>query len=445
MELCAFVVLPGANLSKTLQLQAKDNFIDIDLMGIAEKNSGEAAVVFVTYSNMERALGPNLFSTEGDTVKTMMSSVVSASLPMTPNAELTAPVNFTLKHTSVFVNNSELTCVYWNRSAWVIDGCSVSESNATHTVCTCSHLSTFALIMQTERPREDNSFIKLLGTVGISVGLVFLALTLLTFICCHWNPKVNNTARLNLCLCLFLAHLLFQLVQTFLSQIRQCQLACAVVSGVLHYLFLASFVWMNLEALQLFLLVRNLRDVKVIKKEGLHWGLLLFVGYGFPCLVVMVSAAVFPEGYGNEECWLKTEKGFRWSFLAPAGYVLACNSILFMGIIGYLSATFADLHSDISQMRDTRIMVLKAMLQFFILGCSWILGFLASDSRILELLFLFFSSQQGTFIFIVHCALNKEVQVQYRRWLEKFCFSKEILDYTSTSMSSTASVTVKNP
>ncbi|KAJ8332405.1 hypothetical protein SKAU_G00425780 [Synaphobranchus kaupii] len=238
-------------------------------------SAGSAAVIFINYSNMKAVLTADLFHTENDTKKTMMSRVE-------------------------VVPESQLTCVYWNESRWVVDGCEVTDSNANFTVCTCSHLSTFALIMQTHSPPQDNSLLELVNLVAVSVGLVSLALAILTFICCRWNPKVNNTTRLHLSICLFLGHLLLLLVQEFLSHIRPHKLLCAVLSGALHFLYLSSFVWMYLEALQLFLLVRKLSQVKLIQRESIHWGYLLLIGYGVSSLVVSVSAGLVPEGYGNE-------------------------------------------------------------------------------------------------------------------------------------------------
>lgn len=49
-----------------------------------------------------------------------------------------------------------MTCVYWEDKSteegqtmrWSVDGCWVSFSHENYTVCSCSHLSTFALILQ---------------------------------------------------------------------------------------------------------------------------------------------------------------------------------------------------------------------------------------------------------------------------------------------------------
>ncbi|XP_036393857.1 adhesion G protein-coupled receptor E1-like [Megalops cyprinoides] len=443
LEVQTFAIGPEASLTETPQLKSRDNLLKIDLLTIAKNNNGSGAVVFIAYSNMEVVLKAEFFHTErktNKTIKTMMSNVVSASLPNTKNTMLPEPVNFTLRHLTQVDPEGNLSCVYWNQSRWIVDGCEARDTNATHTVCTCNHLSTFALIMQTDRPPEDDIILKWISMIALSVGLLCLALAILTFILCHWNPKVSNTARLNLSICLFLAHLLFLLVQSFLSHIQH-KLVCAVISGVLHFLFLSSFVWMFLEALQLFLLVRNLQEVRVIQQEGIHWGFLLLIGYSIPCLVVGVSAGLVPEGYGNNQCWLQTDKGFRWSFLGPVCFVLAVNVILFITIIGYLRFALAGRNKEISQLKDTRMMVVKILFQFIILGCPWIFGFFVNNSKVLEYLFLLITSQQGTFIFLVHCVFRKEVQEQYRQWWKNICGSKDASESSHSFTTFTTSQT----
>ncbi|XP_036392824.1 adhesion G protein-coupled receptor E1-like [Megalops cyprinoides] len=432
IEVQTFAIGPEANLTDTPQLKSRNNLLEIDLLGIAKNNNGSAAVAFMTYTNMEDVLKAEFFHTKRKSNKTMMSSVVSASIPKTKNTTLPSPVNFTLRHLIQVDPEGQLTCVYWNQSRWIVDGCELTETNTTHTVCTCNHLSTFALIMQTGTPPEDDIILKWISMIALSVGLLFLALAILTFILFRRNPKVSNTARLNLSVCLFLAHLLFLLVQSFLSHIQKHKV-CAVISGVLHFLFLSSFMWMFLEALQLFLLVRNLQEVRVIQREGIHLGFLLLIGYGIPSLVVCVSAGVVPHGYGSKECWLKTDEGFIWSFLGPVCFLLAVNVILFTTITGYLWFALAGRDKEISQLKDTRMMVVKILFQFIILGCSWMFGFFVNNSKVLEYLFLLITSQQGTFIFLVHCVFRTEVQEWYRKWWKILRNSSDASDSCNSS------------
>uniref|UniRef100_A0A3P8ZHM6 Adhesion G protein-coupled receptor E1 n=1 Tax=Esox lucius TaxID=8010 RepID=A0A3P8ZHM6_ESOLU len=288
-----------------------------------------------------------------------------------------------------------MTCVYWDdngtdegNQSWSVDGCWVSYSDENYTVCSCSHLSTFALIMQTIKVQLDNPFLDLVNNVCVVVGLVFLALAILTFLLCNWNPKINNTARLHLCICLFLCQLFF-LLKCVLSPVYDPQLVCSVMAGLLHFLVVASFMWMLLEALQLHQLVRRLSKIQVIQRDGLQKKYLYLIGYGIPLVIVGVSVAVRPDGYGGTTvCWLKPDKSFTWASLGPVCVILAV-SLLFI------------------------LIIFKILAQFVILGCTWVLG-LFQSTIFFKYLFIVLNSQQGTFLYIVHCLFNQEVRVNTR-------------------------------
>ncbi|KAG9340389.1 hypothetical protein JZ751_021502 [Albula glossodonta] len=247
---------------------------------------------------MEKLMSPTLFKTEN--VTEIYSDIITATLPKTNHRELPKPVNFTITHKTKFQAGS-VTCVYWDdkgdETQWSVDGCTATFSNETHTVCSCTHLSTFAILLQTEEQAEDDELLEWVNLICMAVGLAFLGLAILSFLLCSWNPKINNTARLHLCICLFLGHLLFLLGVSRTEN----EVVCAIIAGMLHFLFLSSFVFMLLETLQLFLLVRSLSQVRVIQKEGLRPLYILLIGYGAPVVVVGVSAGVYSDGYGSEE------------------------------------------------------------------------------------------------------------------------------------------------
>ncbi|XP_016114007.1 adhesion G protein-coupled receptor L4-like, partial [Sinocyclocheilus grahami] len=183
-----FMVGPQVTFYKIPRLDTTNSSVDIDLIGIARNNNEKsAAVAFMSYVTMENLLKPDFLHTSNNTIKTMMSTVISATLPKTTNTKLTKPVNFTLKHIREFDPNGSLSCVYWNISEWIVDGCSVLETNSSYTVCSCDHLSTFALV-QISRPPKSDSLLDLLTLVCVIVGLVFFSLALLAFVLYKWSP-----------------------------------------------------------------------------------------------------------------------------------------------------------------------------------------------------------------------------------------------------------------
>ncbi|KAL1281673.1 hypothetical protein QQF64_000476 [Cirrhinus molitorella] len=179
VEVEIFMVGPLFTLEKIPRLNTTNSFVDIDLIGIAKNNDERsAAVAFMSYNTMENLLKPD---TSEDIVKTMMSTVISAILPKTTNTKLTKPVNFTFRHIREFDPSGSLSCVYWNISEWIVDGCSVLETNSSYTVCSCDHLSTFALMQISSHPPK--SYLHQLTFVYVIAGLVF-SLALLTIAIC---------------------------------------------------------------------------------------------------------------------------------------------------------------------------------------------------------------------------------------------------------------------
>ncbi|EPQ20235.1 EGF-like module-containing mucin-like hormone receptor-like 2 [Myotis brandtii] len=141
---------------------------------------------------------------------------------------------------------------------------------------------------------------------------------------------------------------------------------CAIIAGALHYLYLASFTWMLLEGLHLFLTTRNLTVVNYSSVSRFMNKFMLPVGYGVPVVIVAISAASRPHLYGT-----------------PA-----------------------------------RMLTFKAIAQLFILGCTWFLGILqvGPAAHAMAYLFTIINSLQGVFIFLVYCLLSQQVREQYRKW-----------------------------
>ncbi|KAM9391619.1 adhesion G protein-coupled receptor E3-like [Pholidichthys leucotaenia] len=408
----------GSQENNASSLTTKGNVMHINLMDLASANNGSVQVAFMTVTGMESFLSHQYFKAAKKTE--MRSDVVTALVPSVNITNLTEPVNFTIQHTKSTSEDGTVSCVYWNDKNkddphWSEEGCWVSFTHENYTVCSCTHLSTFALIMQIGEPAPQDDFLEWLNRICVIIGLFFFALAILTFILCSWNPKINNTARLHLCLTLGLSHLLLLWNDRFVDH----ELACTVMAGLLHYLVVSSFTWMLLEALQLHLLVRRLNKVQVIQRDGLPKPLLYMIGYGVPFVIVGVSALVYSDGYGATKanvCWLSTERHFNWALTGPVIAVLGMNWMLFCATLWSLRHTLASMRSGASQSKDTRLILFKILAQFVILGCTWILG-LYQTNLFFQVLFIILNSQQGTFLFIVHCLLNKEVREEYVRWL----------------------------
>ncbi|MGH0168367.1 UNVERIFIED_CONTAM: hypothetical protein FKN15_054442 [Acipenser sinensis] len=194
---------------------------------------------------------------------------------------------------------------------------------------------------------------------------------------------------------------------------------------------------MCLEGVQLYLLVRNLNVVKYSSRQGLRRRYLLLAGYGSPALIVAVSAGVFPEGYGsNTLCWLSHGRGFVWSFLGPVCVTIAVSRYpCCVHDVCTISSVTDSLHlpTDYDALSITLLLTFKAIAHCFIMGCSWILGFF-QGLEFFRFVFVIINSLQGPFIFLVHCVLNQQVRVEYRKWFGRIYKQKDSSELTSSTV-----------
>uniref|UniRef100_A0A2K6PZG8 Adhesion G protein-coupled receptor E2 n=1 Tax=Rhinopithecus roxellana TaxID=61622 RepID=A0A2K6PZG8_RHIRO len=353
----------------------------------------------------------------------LLSDVISAFLSNSDTQNLSSPVTFTFSHRSV-IPRRKVLCVSWEHGQngcghWATTGCSTMGTRDTSTICRCTHLSSFAVLMAPYDVQEEDPVLTVITYIVLSLSLLCLLLAALTFLLCKAIQNTSTSLHLQLSLCLFLAHLLFLVA----IDRTEHEVLCAIIAGALHYLYLAAFTWMLLEALYLFLTARNLMVVNYSSINRFTKKLMFPVGYGVPAVIVAISAASRPHLYGTpSRCWLQPEKGFIWGFLGPACAIFSVNLALLLVTLWILKNRLSSVNNEVSTLQNTRMLAFKATAQLFILGCTWCLGILqvGPAARVMAYLFTIINSLQGVFIFLVYCLLSQQVREQYRKWSKGF-------------------------
>ncbi|XP_038282414.1 adhesion G protein-coupled receptor E1 isoform X2 [Canis lupus familiaris] len=412
----------------TFHFKAKGDEMKIGCSTIEEsKSTGTTGVAFVSFLGMESFLDESFFQDQqmpsaiSQRKVKMNSRVVQGIMTGEKKDGFSDPIIYTLENIEPKQEFERPICVSWDTNVeggrWTSSGCVVLEASETHTVCSCNQMVNLAIIMAYGELTMDFS-LYIISHVGMIISLVCLVLAITTFILCRSIQNHNTYLHLHLCVCLFLAKALFL---TGVDKIHN-KMGCAIIAGFLHYLYLACFFWMLIEAVMLFLMVRNLKVVNYFSSRHIKMWYLCVFGYGIPGLVVAVSVGVQPQGYGmHNRCWLNTETGFIWSFLGPVCTIIVINSILLTWTLCILRQKLSSVNTEVSKLKDNRLLTCKAFAQLFILGCSWVLGIfqIGSMARIMAYLFTIINSLQGAFIFIIHCLLNRQVQEEYRRCLTR--------------------------
>uniref|UniRef100_K7GS34 Adhesion G protein-coupled receptor E2 n=1 Tax=Sus scrofa TaxID=9823 RepID=K7GS34_PIG len=226
----------------------------------------------------------------------LLSDVISAFISNKDPQNLRHPVTFIFQH----VSHEKVFCVFWEHGQngsghWATSGCRMVGTKDNSTICQCTHLSSFAILMAHYEVQVRDSALTVISYVGLSLSLLCLLLAVLTFLFCKAIHNTSTSLHLQLSICLFLAHLLFL---TAIDR-TEVKVLCSIIAGALHYLYLASFTWMLLEGLHLFLTARNLMAVNYSSVNKFMKKLMFPVGYGVPAVIVTISAASRPHLYGT--------------------------------------------------------------------------------------------------------------------------------------------------
>uniref|UniRef100_A0A8C8JWC1 Uncharacterized protein n=1 Tax=Oncorhynchus tshawytscha TaxID=74940 RepID=A0A8C8JWC1_ONCTS len=418
--------------------------------------NGEIRMVFVLYRNLgsylstdnasvglgSEALYPNYSVI-------VNSPVITASINKESNkVYLSEPVVFTVKHLQHSEENFNPNCSFWSYSKrsmtgfWSSQDCRLLDTNRTHTTCSCTHLTSFAVLMAHVEVKKTDSMQDLLldviTWVGILLSLVCLLICIFTFCFFRGLQSDRNTIHKNLCISLFIAESLFLVGINRADQ----PIACAVFAALLHFFFLSAFTWMFLEGVQLYIML-----VEVFESEHSRTKYFYLAGYGVPAVIVAVSAAVDYRSYGTDRvCWLRLDTYFIWSFIGPATLIIMLN-VIFLGIALYkMFHHTAILKPDSGCLDNIKSWVIGAIALLCLLGLTWAFGlmYINESTVIMAYLFTIFNSLQGMFIFIFHCILQKKVRKEYGKCLRSHCCSGKSVE-TSISSSGKNHTTSRTP
>ncbi|XP_055370575.1 adhesion G protein-coupled receptor L3-like isoform X12 [Betta splendens] len=413
--------------------------------------NGEIRIAFVLYKhigvylsteNASMKLGSDAAAANYSVI--VNSPVVTAAISKDSNkVYLSDPVIFTVRHLQQSEENFNPNCSFWSYSKktmtgyWSTQDCRLLGTNRTHTTCSCTHLTNFAVLMahvdvKNTAPIHD-MLLDVITWVGILLSLVCLLISLFTFCFFRGLQSDRNTIHKNLCISLFIAESLFLVGINRGDQ----PIACAVFAALLHFFFLAAFTWMFLEGVQLYIML-----VEVFESEHSRRRYFYLVGYGVPALIVAVSAAVDYRSYGTDRiCWLRLDTYFIWSFIGPATLIIMLN-VIFLGIALYkMFHHTAILKPDSGCLDNIKSWVIGAIALLCLLGLTWAFGlmYVNESTVVMAYLFTIFNSLQGMFIFIFHCVLQKKVRKEYGKCLRTHCCSGKSVDSSIGSGKGTAS------
>ncbi|KAJ0002945.1 hypothetical protein NQD34_008094 [Periophthalmus magnuspinnatus] len=405
-----------------------------EVQNFFSKNTNTTRLQFQFFATGRLFQDPYL---ENSTTKerTLNSYVVSASVNDSKVHNLSERVVVNLRHQKAAQPDDQVLCVFWDfqnnggRGGWNERGCETQSVSHYQTRCLCDHLTHFAVLLDVSRApisEIDSRILTIISYIGCGISAIFLGITLLTYLAFEKLRRDNPSKILiNLSAALLGLCMLF-LLDAWLSSFSVYGL-CIATAATLHYFLLASFTWMGLEALHMYLALVKVFNIYVPSY------ILKFcaVGWGLPLVIVSLVLAIDKDNYGSSllqesTVVVQSNDPFCWVNSDVVLYVTVLSFILLI-LLANLSV-FIVVLIQIKRMRISKPTVnssslvndLRAVASLTVLlGLTWSIGFFTFGPGQVAMMYLFsiLNTLQGFFVFLFHCLMKDNVRKQWRTHL----------------------------
>ncbi|XP_045400429.1 adhesion G-protein coupled receptor G6 isoform X2 [Lemur catta] len=376
-----------------------------------------------------------LFQDVGPQRKTLVSYVMACSIGNITIQNLTNPVQIKIKHTGTQEVHRPI-CAFWDMNKntsvgrWNTSGCVAHRGfDSSETVCLCNHFTHFGVLMDLPRSASqmdarNTKVLTFISYIGCGISAIFSAATLLTYVAFEkLRRDYPSKILMNLSTALLFLNLIF-LLDSWITSFGVDGL-CTAVAALLHFFLLATFTWMGLEAIHMYIALVKVFNT-YIRRYILKF---CIVGWGLPALVVSVVLAsrnqneVYgKESYGKEKgvefCWIQDPVIFYVTCAGYFGVMFFLNVAMFIVVMVQICGRNGKRSNR--TLREEVLRNLRSVVSLtFLLGMTWGFAFFSWGPLNIPFTYLFsiFNSLQGLFIFIFHCAMKENVQKQWRRHL----------------------------
>jgi len=352
-----------------------------------------------------------------------------------------------LDGTTLRVSLYNPVCVFYeeNTETWSPKGCQTFFSRSKQSVeCRCNHLTSFAVIMSVDSDIQD-PVLDILSYIGVSLSLLGIILTILTYLVFRFiftlrSLRSNKTK-------VFFLHFLTSLSGMYIcfiiisSKTPNTQDNCTTAGIFMQYFAISVFSWMLFQIIDMYLkFVKVWNTQKITILEG------CLFGWGLPALIVIITISVhfgvlnsnyktsdddermYPMYRETAICWM-TSHGFTYAFLVPMAIFITAIVVLYIIIVCYLiykrsCGRAAKMRASKNNLAQKHLF--NALAIGLLCGPAWVVGFFMNldkstegvTSHVLAYIFVILNAFQGLWIFIVHVALQKPVQVL---WMKVLC------------------------
>ncbi|XP_069867038.1 adhesion G-protein coupled receptor G6 isoform X1 [Dipodomys merriami] len=399
------------------------------------ENLSQEDLMLVTRAQFTFFNKTGLFQDVEPQSKALVSYVMACSIGNITIQNLKDPVQIRIKHTRTQEVHHPI-CAFWdlnkNKSfgGWNTSGCVAhTDPDASETICLCNHFTHFGVLMDLPRSASqmDSRNTKVLTFItymGCGVSAIFSAATLLTYVAFEkLRRDYPSKILMNLSSALLFLNLIF-LLDGWITSFGVHGL-CTAVAALLHFFLLATFTWMGLEAIHMYIALVKVFNT-YIRRYILKF---CIIGWGLPALVVSIiltsrkqNEVYGKDSYGKEQgdefCWIQDAVIFYVTCAGYFGVMFFLNIAMFIVVMVQICGRNGKRSNR--TLKEEVLRNLRSVVSLtFLLGMTWGFAFFAWGPLNIPFMYLFsiFNSLQGLFIFIFHCAMKENVQKQWRRHL----------------------------
>ncbi|CAL4150551.1 unnamed protein product, partial [Meganyctiphanes norvegica] len=325
--------------------------------------------------------------------------------------------NHSLEHGTHYIP----TCVYWDETVkeWSSEGIeTMIHENITS--CASRHLTAFSVLLEPvplSLGRHETA-LSAITYFGLTLSTIGLAVTVATYALFRTlNRDRSGKIVMNLSLALLLLNIIF-LIST---GVKPPSVICTALAAALHYLVLAAFAWMLVEATNMYQLL-----ITVFASQEMYFMAKRIAGaWGVPLLLVVGGLVADYRIYGDEErgfCVITSRLNptvYYITYLGPICAVLLINCVVFVLVTRVLcqrrpqkTKSHSGSKAPSKKSPVTLAQVRGAITVVALLGVTWVSGAFSVGWARIPLLYIMCITTpiQGLIIFIVRVAQHSEAR-----------------------------------
>lgn len=365
-------------------------------------------------------------------------SIISLTI-LNSDSKLTSPIPFffktntSLSHQSGYM--SAQFCGYWSfisEIGWESAGCRLNGLSLQFSdtiVCECSHLTHFGNLVNTDVlfSEIDEKALNLITLVGCALSLVgILGIFLTAIVFSSWRNKSSSKYLLQLSAAIALQMILFIVISSnndILVTIADNIYGCIATGALIHYSVLVVFFWMliiaYLQFIRYVIVFNQIATANFLLKSSIF-------GWGMPLLPVFIVVAVCPTSYipaSNVKFCYPSGYGLLFGLITPVILILLANIFVFIAVvISLIKGSSKSAACKVNEKNDATWSQLRlSVFLFFVLGMSWIFGFLSDRSILLSFLFCLTATLQGFVLFLYFVILDPVARNLWKQLFLKIC------------------------